>query len=688
MREKVFEFLKQRKKGFSKKQLLRDLNLSNKEKRELSRVLREMLEQGIIKASRNRFFVSEKESIIKGRYSANPNGYGFVVPEDGKNEDIFIPPRKSKDALHGDIVEVVCQDRGRKGKREGRVIRVVERKNERIIGFFEQRLNRLYIIPLDPKISREIALDTVAPFNPLPGMIVEAKLIKGLRGKLTEVFGYPDQPGVDLEVIVRKYNLNTRFSKEALRQAENIPRKIGKEHLVGREDFREKTIVTIDGETAKDFDDAVSVEKLSDGHYLLGVHIADVSYFVRPGTFLDREAFIQGNSVYFPEMVIPMLPERLSDEICSLKPNEVRLTFSVLMEFDQEGQRVRYKFTPSVIKSSARMTYTSVYEIFEGNEEERKRYSSLVDNFMLMKELARVLRAKRVKEGSLDFDLFEPELIYREGTLSTIAKSEQNEAHQVIEEFMLAANETVATFLTERNYPLIYRVHEQPSPAKIEKLKELLMRFGFKLNERKEISSSDLQRILNQVQGKPEQKFISLQILKSLPLARYTVSNIGHYGLAKNFYTHFTSPIRRYPDLVVHRILKKAIKNREVKDFGLEEIAEHCSQTERNAEEAERDLIEWRIIRFLRSKLGDELTGTIVDITKQGLVVELDEYFVEGLIHYTDLRDDFYFKKSDRVLKGKRKGKIYRLGDRVEVVLALVDPYRRRVFLTLKGKEK
>ncbi len=680
IKEKIIDFLEYYRKGASKKQLERKLNLSPKEKSRLRKVLKEMVQEGILEASRNKFFVPENRSLIKGKYISNPNGYGFVIPENKYLDDIFIPPNRTKDALNGDLVEVVYNKKRKREKSEGSIIKVIKRKRERIFGYFERKLNRNFLIPIDSKNSKEILLDKIAPFNPMPGMIVEVELIEGLRGKVINVLGYPDEGGIDLKVITSQYSLSESFPSKVLNEAKKIPLKLNENDIKGREDFRKKTIITIDGEDARDFDDAVSVEKLPNGNYLLGVHIADVSYFVKFGSLLDQEAYYRGNSVYFPDKVIPMLPERLSNQVCSLKPEEDRLTFSVLMEINREGNILNYKFSPSIIRSSARMTYSSVYKILNNDIEEQKKYKNLVNLLFLMKELAHILKEKRIKEGSLDFDLVEPELIYRAGILYAIGRSEQNEAHQIIEEFMLAANEIVASFLATNNYPLLFRVHESPEKLKLEKLKKLLLSLGLIENGKKPLTSFDLQKVINKIQGKPEEKFVSLKILKSLPLAHYSTQNIGHFGLAKDYYTHFTSPIRRYPDLVVHRILKGALNGERINNLPLEKIAEHCSEMERNAEEAERDLIEWRIIRFLRSKLGEIFTGTIFDITREGLIIELDEYFIEGMIHYNDLRDDYYYKLSPYSIKGKRKGKIYKLGDRLKVILGMVDIYRRKVF--------
>jgi len=680
VKQKIIEFFEYHGKSATKKQLEKKLNLSPKEKSKLRKTLKEMVREGILKATRNRFYLPENKGILKGKYVSNPNGYGFVIPENKYLNDIFIPPNKTKDALNGDLVEVVYTRKRRGGKNEGKIIKVIKRKRERIFGYFERKLNKSFLIPIDSKNSKEIILDKIAPFNPMPGMIVEAELTEGLRGKVTGVLGYPDEAGVDLKVIISQYSLQESFPPEVIQEANEIPLKLRKDDIKGREDFRNKIIITIDGEDARDFDDAVSLEKLSNGNYLLGIHIADVSHFVRQGSDLDKEAYRRGNSVYFPDKVLPMLPERLSNQVCSLKPGEDRLTFSVLMEIDKKGNILNYRFTPSIIRSHARMTYNSVYKILNNDKEEQRKYKNLVNLLFLMKELAQILKEKRINEGSLDFDLIEPELVYRNGMLHAIGRSEQNEAHQIIEEFMLSANETVASFLATNDYPLLFRVHENPEKLKLEKLKKLLQNLGLLQNGKKPLTSFDLQRIIYKVQGRPEEKFVSLKILKSFPLAHYSAQNIGHFGLAKEYYTHFTSPIRRYPDLVVHRILKKALNGERIDYLPLDKIAEHCSEMERNAEDAERDLVEWRIIRFLRSKLGEVFTGTIFDITKEGLIIELDEYFIEGMIHYNDLRDDYYYKLSPYAIKGKRKGKIYKLGDRLKVTLAMVDIYKRRVF--------
>jgi ribonuclease R len=444
--------------------------------------------------------------------------------------------------------------------------------------------------------------------------------------------------------------------------------------------------VTIDGENAQDFDDAVSIMRLPSGNYLLGVHIADVSHYVKPGTTLDGEAYARGTSVYFPDLTLPMLPERLSNDLCSLRPREEKLTFSVLLEIDARGNVAGVEFTPSLVQTAERLTYTSVYNIFEGDTEERKKYAPLVKDLLLMRELASILRKKRVAEGSLDFDILEPELIYQEGVLQRVESFEQNEAHKLIEEFMVAANVAVASFLSRKNIPSLYRIHPRPGKADLEKLREILLHFGLSLPLPDRIESKDLQGVLERARGKPAEKFITFEVLRSLRLAAYSVENEGHYGLAKKDYAHFTSPIRRYPDLLVHRALRKALSGKKG-DAITEAVALHCSEQERRADQAEKELVEWRIFRFLKGKLGEEFSGTIVDFSKAGPVVELDDYFVQGLIPYSELGNDYYYQKTKSALIGRRRGKRYELGDRVIVILVSVDPFWRRMGLLLK-KEK
>ena len=681
----IISLLRKRREGLSFQRIAKELYILPRDKQLLRKTLRRLESLGVVLKLKRQYFVPAKSNIVKGRFIASPRGYGFVSPEGGSSEDIFVPARYSGGALKGDVVEVLYKEKGKKGKPEGRVIRIVKKETERMLGLYKERWGQAFFLPFDSPSPEEIPLSSEKYLSPQSGMIVE---VDRDSKRLTEVLGMPDDPGVDTRVVIKRYNLASSFSEEALTEAEECSPEIRSMDKKERKDYRNWKIVTIDGESAQDFDDAVSVKKLRNGHFLLGIHIADVSHYVKPGTALDADAYDRGTSVYFPDLTLPMLPESLSNDICSLRPKEERFTFSVLFEIDREGEVLKTEFFPSLIRTAERMTYNSVYRIFEEDEEEREKFSDLVPDLLLMRDLARLLRTRRAKEGSLDFDLLEPELVYKEGSLHSIVPFEHNEAHRVIEEFMLAANEAVASFLGGKSVSLIYRIHPPPALKDLERLKEILAHFGLSLPMLKKIRSQDLQQVLEEVEGKVEEKFISLRVLKSLKLAVYSEENMGHYGLAKKEYTHFTSPIRRYPDLVVHRILKKALRQERVKMPSLSSIALHCSQEERNAEEAEKELMEWRIFRFLKGKLGDEFEGIIVDITKAGLVVELEDYFVDGIVSYSDLGGDYYFKRSEKTLIGRRTGRKYELGDRLKVALASVDPILRRMGLTLSPERK
>jgi ribonuclease R len=494
---------------------------------------------------------------------------------------------------------------------------------------------------------------------------------------------FPDEAGVDTQVVIRRFDLATRFSPEAEEEAGRASRRIAARDREGRKDYRTWPTVTIDGESAQDFDDAVSVKKLPSGHFLLGVHIADVSHYVRPGSSLDRDASSRATSVYFPDLTLPMLPEALSNDICSLRPRKTRLTVTALLEVDEKGRVVKEEFHPSVIRTVERMTYSSVFNIFQAEKEVRGKYASLVPDILLMRDLASRLRARREEQGSLNFDLSEPELVYQEGRIQRVEAFEANEAHHLIEEFMVAANEAVARHLSRQGRDSIFRVHPTPGRADLEELKSLLEHFGILLPKPEKMTSHDLQRVLRQVEAKPEEKFIQFRVLRALRLAAYSPENTGHYGLAKKDYAHFTSPIRRYPDLIVHRALKAALRGERMNIPALASLALHCSERERKADEAERELVEWRIYRFLKGRLGEEFDGIIVDFSRSGLIVELEDYFVDGLIPYADLDGDYYRQRSERVLVGRRSGRKFGLGDRVKVILAAVDPVARRMSLVL-----
>jgi ribonuclease R len=615
------------------------------------------------------------KKLVRGRFVTARPGFGFVTPQAG-GPDIFVPARYSKEALPGDEVVVAVEEQGRFGKPEGRVERIVRKGRTVLLGIYKERGGAPFLQPFDSLSQDDLPLKTRGRLRPGPGMIVEADRA---TLALTRVFGSPEDPGVDAEVVIRRYGLPSAFGEEALGEAGGFPDEVPDEALEGRRDFRDWASVTIDGEKAQDFDDAVSVRRRPEGGWLLGVHIADVSHYVRPGSALDREALERGTSVYFPGLTLPMLPEKLSNGLCSLRPRETRLAFSVLMDVGADGRVGRSEFVPSVIRTAHRMTYASVFAIFEGDRAETARHNDVAADLQAMRELAEALRRRRLAEGSLDFDLVEPELVYEEGRLLAVAAAERNEAHRLIEEFMVAANVAVARRFSEKKRPSIYRVHPPPAVSDLEKLRDLLLPFGLTMPDPAKVRSSDLQRLLEKARGLPGETFVGIQVLRAMKLAVYSPRNVGHYGLAKADYTHFTSPIRRYPDLVVHRLLKALLAREGPTDLPLEAIAAQSSDRERNAAEAEQALVEWRIFRFLKDRLGEEFEGIVVDVVKAGLVVELGEYFVAGLLPFASLRGDFEPRPAARRLRPKRRRKSFDLGDAVRVILVSCDPALRRM---------
>lgn len=686
MVKQIIDLLSKNKGGLSLSKMVRELSLSPEEKGLLRKQLKKLEGQGIILKLRKRYFIRPRSNITRGEFVSSGRGFGFVIPEDEHLEDIFVPARFAGDAFHGDWVEVHFKERGRKAKPEGRVIRILEKRQKSLLGISRVQAGQIFFLPFGGATLQEIPVRQKGNRLPSSGEVIR---VQRDTWCLEEILGDVDKPGVDVRVIMEKHGLGEVFSSESLEESKIIPDVLTSRQKKGRIDHRDWPTVTIDGENAQDFDDAVSIRALPNGNLLLGVHIADVSHYVQPGTALDKEAFKRGTSVYFPDLTLPMLPEKLSNQVCSLRPQEEKLTVSVVMEIEEKGKVLHAEFYPSVIRTVERMTYNSVLKIILGDREESRRFAFLVQDLIQMWKLSRILRKKRIEEGGLDFDLTEPELVYREGSLYSVIPFEANEAHHIIEEFMVLANACVASYLSEKDIPLIYRVHPKPLIADLDNLRDLLETFQLALPPSKKIRSRDLQQVLESVRGKPEEKFVTLQVLKSLRLAEYAEDNVGHYGLAKEKYTHFTSPIRRYPDLMVHRILKDALQNEEKKTEGPAGVARHCSQQERTAEEAEKDLVEWRIFRFLKKKLGQEFEGVIVDMTRAGLVVELDDYFVHGFVPFRNMGGDYYFKKSGKILVGKKSGKTFRPGARVKVSLVSVNPHLRRMdLMVVPDREK
>lgn len=683
MEKQILSLLRKHGEGLTLDKAAHELGLKRRDRKKLLEHLKRLEREGLIRPARSRFILSPKTHLIRGKFVTARRGFGFITPEGG-GEDIFIPARDSGGALQGDDVEVVLRARA-KGGPEGRVTRVLRRGRKSVLGVYSERNFQPFLQPFDSPSLEDIPLRPNPKLSPRPGMIVEADR-STLR--LASVLGAPDDPGVDTQVVIRRYGLASQFAAETLSEADALPAGVSEPDLAGRRDYRSWPSVTIDGEKAQDFDDAVSIRRQDDGRYLLGVHIADVSHYVGPGTALDREAAERATSVYFPDLTLPMLPEKLSNDLCSLRPRVPRLTVSAVMEIDRRGAVLRAEFHPSIIRTEERLTYTSVYKIFEGDEAERRRYAPLVPDLLLMRELAALLRTRRIEEGSLDFDLVEPELVYREGNLDAVVPAARNEAHRLIEEFMVAANVAVATHLDREKVPSLYRIHPAPAAADLEKLRVLLAHFGLILPPAERIKSGDLQRILEASRGRPEEKFVGVQVLRAMRLAVYSPKNEGHFGLAKSCYTHFTSPIRRYPDLIVHRILKRVLAGGRPEKLPLEALALHSSTRERNADDAEQALLRWRIFRLLKARLGDDFSGTITDVTKAGLIVEIDDYFVEGLLPFPALDGDYYYRKNAKTLRGRRRGKTFDLGQRVRVTLAACDPVLQRMTFVLSRDEE
>lgn len=668
--------------GLTVTELALSLHLGRREKVKLVEDLKRLEREGLVRRARRRFVLPPRTGLVRGLLQVTRRGFGFVTPADG-GADVFVPARAAGEALHGDEVELFVRE-GREGRSEGRVVRVLRRGENRILGAFRERDGRPYLLAFDSPSTEETLLRSRGGFRPKPDEIVEADR-KTLT--LTAVLGSADEPGVDTRVVIRRHGLRPEFPAAALAGAAAAAKAISAADLAGRQDYRDWPTVTIDGETAQDFDDAVSIRRLDDGRILLGVHIADVSHYVRPETALDEEAYRRATSVYFPGLTLPMLPEALSNDLCSLRPRVDRLTVSAVMEIDAAGGIAAASFHPSIIRTAERMTYTSVAAILEGDAGERARYAALVPDFLLMRDLARRIRARRTEEGGLDFDLAEPELVYRDGTLAGVAAAERNEAHLLIEDFMVTANVAAASFLERRGVPSLYRVHPAPAVDDLAKLRDLLLPSGLVLPEADRIKSKDLQRILEAVRGRPEEKFVGVEVLRAMKLAAYADENTGHYGLARPSYTHFTSPIRRYPDLVVHRQLKSVLLGIPPEPRPLAETARHASREERRADEAEKDLVTWRIFRLLKARLGDEFPGTVTGVNRAGLIVELDDYFVDGLLAFPSLDRARAAGRPAGRKRIRRDARRLEPGDRLRVVLAACDPILRRMAFVPAGDE-
>ncbi|HTO87649.1 MAG TPA: ribonuclease R [Thermoanaerobaculia bacterium] len=643
----------------------------------------------------------EFSNMVAGRITVRPEGFGFVLIEGG--EDLFVPRSAMHGAMDGDTVlarEERSRARGRgadSGKISGSVVKVLERARERVVGRFETAEGKRVVLPYDPRIDAVVRIGEGKTHGAREGEIVEARLTafpdarRIAHGVVEERIGFLGEPGVDIEIVLRSHNLPHRFPKPVVAESETFPEEVREEDLLGRRDFRDRRVVTIDGETAKDFDDAVEVEKTGDG-YRLGVHIADVSHYVEEGTSLDDEARSRGTSVYFPGRVLPMLPERLSNGLCSLNPRVDRLVLSAILELDRHGRVLKAEFAKGVIRSAHRMTYTEVARLLESppSSADELRYGALLEDFRVMAELAAHLRRRREARGSIDFDLPDADVVLDdEGLVVGIVPESRNVAHKLIEEFMLAANEAVAKHLLFARQPAVYRVHDRPDPDRLVDLREVLQSFGYELKgDLEEVPPSAFQTILNAIAGRPEERLLRDLLLRAQRKALYSEECRGHYALAAPYYCHFTSPIRRYPDLIVHRQLTRLLREGrpvpagDVEDANrrLAEVASLCSQRERRAEQAERESLLWKKIVFMKDKVGREFDAFITGVAAFGVFVTLKDFFVEGLVPVSALGEDFFvYEEKHHRLRGRSGGKVYRLGDSLRVELKAIDEVRRRL---------
>jgi ribonuclease R len=817
---KKLERLPKRTAGY--KQLVREMGLHGDARRDLSDRLERLVAGGqLIQVDSGHYAlpqpVTSKNKVV-GKLSMHRDGFGFVTPDPTSlNEslksrlsgDIFIPPPAVGTAMHGDLVLVEIVNVRPDGRAEGRIVRPVNRAHATVVGIFHYGPRRNYVTPIDQKISQDITIppglerpDLASSVTPVPSVVnsvsrpqrakkqndphrvlgeeaarratwddlenvvVDVEITdwpsatQNPRGKVVEILGYQDDFGVDVEIIIRKFHLPHRFPPEVLAQAQAVESIIPAAEIRTRRDFRDLPIVTIDGETARDFDDAVTVRRLDNGNFELQVHIADVAQYVTPGSALDHEARLRGTSVYFPDRAVPMLPLELSTDICSLRPQVDRLVLSCVMEIDHHGEIINYDLSEGIIRSAERMTYTDVSAILDGDSALRQRYAPLIGTFEMMRDLALILNRKRERRGSIDFDLPEPIIEFDDhGLMKSITRSERNIAHRLIEEFMLSANECVAGYLESRRIASLYRIHEKPDAKRVYDFEVIAATFGYSLGvgplpiQRMQFKSDRrssygtgkrpreieipkevhitprmYQKLTEKIAGKPEERILSFLMLRSLKQARYSEENHGHFALAAPTYTHFTSPIRRYPDLIVHRILKEVLSvvrapspakavNYPIADDipspwskrrdhaahrdaltpvtgpisldELHDIAEESSHAERRADEAERDLMEWKKVKFMEDRVGEDFDGLIISVTKFGFFVELTDLFVEGLVPLASLTDDRYtYHENTREIIGERSHRIFSLGEKIRVLVDRIDPVEKKIQFALVEEKK
>jgi ribonuclease R len=621
--------------------------------------------------------VAKRIALVAGRVEGHPDGYGFLVPDEG-GASIFLPPAEMRQLMHRDRAAVRATGHDHRGRPVGEVVEVLERANRRIVGRLHNQHGVLLLAPEDRRIAHDILVPPADAGKAKPGQVVTVDLVAQPSkhaqpiGRVAEVLGHYADPGMEIEIAVRKFDLPHEFSKKAVAQAKGIPEELREEDFRGRKDLRDLPFVTIDGETARDFDDAVYARREGKG-WRLWVAIADVSHYVRPGDALDQDARERGTSVYFPRRVIPMLPEKLSNGLCSLNPNVERLAMVCEMAITNQGEVARYEFYAAVFRSRARLTYTEVWAKLSGGKAPQ--------DLQTLYDLFHALHAERNRRGAIDFDTAETRMIFDErGKIEKIVPEARNDAHRIIEECMLAANVCAGNFLANRKQPVLYRVHDVPAADRVAALRQFLAELGLDLPGGEVPKPKDYARLIERIRKRPDFGLLQTILLRSMKQAVYSPSNVGHFGLAFEAYVHFTSPIRRYPDLLVHRAIKSVISNKSYVEADWEALGRHCSETERRADDASRDVENWLKCYYMRDHVGGTFSGSITGVTAFGLFVTLDDYFVDGLVHISELgRDYFQFDAARHVLFGERTGKRFRLADRMTVKLVRVDLESRKI---------
>ena len=672
------------------------LDIEQEEKETFSRRLSAMMREGQIMCNRKGYiYVVEKLDLVKGKVQGHADGFGFLIPDDDST-DLFLSPKEMRKVLHGDIVMVRDVGTDRRGRREGTIVEVLERVVKQLVGRLHIEYGILSVTAENKKISQDVLIPKEESMNARAGQVVTVEIIQQPHknaqpiGRIVEILGDYTAPGMEIEIALRKHDLPYKFTRKVEKFSAKLPKRVLKKDLSGREDICHLPLVTIDGEAARDFDDAVYCEREGKG-YKLYVAIADVSHYVRPSDVLDQEALNRGNSVYFPRRVIPMLPEALSNGLCSLNPQVERLCMVCEMSIDIDGYFNSYRFYPAVMRSHVRFTYNQVAEIISNPKGEvAKQHTNIVGHIQLLYKLYKVLLRARKRRGAIDFETIETRMIFNElDKIEQILPVQRNDAYRLIEECMLAANVCASGFLQENKQPTVYRIHEGPTLEKLDALRNFLKEFGLQLGGKSDPHAKDYVKALEKIKDRPDAQLLQTVMLRSLRQAVYSPDNTGHFGLAYESYTHFTSPIRRYPDLLVHRAIKAALNGTTYSPGNWHELGKHCSQTERRADEASRDVESWLKCFYMQDRIGECFGGVISGVTGFGLFVALDGVYVEGLVHISDLaKDYFHFDSVKHMLIGERGGERYRLGDRMRVKIVRVDLESSKIDFIPAGKNE